>query len=373
MDAGTEFVRHAGVDIDTSSAARVLQLCSDAPFTGSMVSEEPSAQFRSIQEIARTILHVGLRYLGLDTATLIEITTDSLVVVAQRSEQDELSVPALGLAERSTVAIHDARSSISRGAAKLRASGVVAYTGTPIHVHGHVAGILEFTGRERHEPFSTSDLDMVANLGRWIESELAQTPFTTESQGPPSYTVSRAPTLPTPVEVRFTRHSGTPTSVPGDSEEAELEPGNSCDVVNACGAAIDEVESYALAKGVRLSCEVDARADSVRVDKEHMKEMLGTLLRSSIQLAGEQGNAGLEVSLDETSATLSFAVWNDVDQNEIAPPRSAVRPRSQLTAGLSLVHALSALHGGTLAVESTPRSNRFLVTLPHRANLAPIG
>lgn len=361
------------MDIDNSSAARVLQLCSEAP---DIDSEEPSALFRSVQEIARTILHVGLRYLGLDTATLIELTTDSLVVVAQRSEKEEIVVPALGLAQRSTVAIHDARSSISRGAAKLRSNGIVSYTGTPIHVYGHVAGILEFTGRERHEPFSTSDLDMVANLGRWIESELGQTPFTTESQGPPSYTVSRAPTLPTPCEVRFTVPGGRPsvtTSGPADGLEADLEPGKSCDVVNACGDAIDEVESYAISKGVRLSVAVDARADSVCVDKEHMKEMLGTLLRSSIQLAGEQGAAGLEVSLDETRATLSFAVWNDVDLNEAPPPRSAVRPRSQLTAGLSLVHALSALHGGTLAVESTPRSNRFLVTLPHRMSFAQVG
>lgn len=342
-----------------------------------MDSEEPSALFRSVQEIARTILHVGLRYLGLDTATLIEITTDSLVIVAQRSENEELAVPALALAQRSTVAIHDARSSISRGAAKLRLNGVVSYTGTPIHVHGHVAGILEFTGRDRHEPFSTSDLDMVANLGRWIESELGQTAFTTESQGPPSYTVSRAPTLPTPVDVRFTipggRPSANPTTAPGDGQDPGLEPGRSCDVVNACGDAIDEVESYAMAKGVRLSVAVDARASTVGVDKEHMKEMLGTLLRSSIQLAGEQGKAGLEVSLDETRATLSFAVWNDVDVGEPPPPHSAVRPRSQLTAGLSLVHALSALHGGTLAVESTPRSNRFLVTLPHRLGFAQVG
>jgi signal transduction histidine kinase/CheY-like chemotaxis protein len=368
-----------------------------------------------------TVLHLGLRYFGMEVATFSEARNDTLIVHARRTEEDE-PPPSLigppGIAIRELVAIHDTCASQSSHARRLIELGDAAYVGAPIVVDGKTVAVVEFTSRKPRAAFGEGDVEMIGSLARWLESELVQATLL-ESARPPRHRGSKGPAflasmskeLRTPIssliglskalkaenmgpltdEQRRTmeavHESGRHLmSLVNDilelakieSGEMTLEMGR-CDVRKVCEAALKETKDQADAKGVRIVSAFDPRADFVRGDELRLLQILATTLATSIRRSPKGARIGFEVIVDARREAIRFDVsdegpsLSDDELRRVFSPFSeadAALPQHSagLGVGISLVHKLAALHGGGFAVEQREVGHRFSVALPSRAS-----
>lgn len=400
-----------------------LEVHSVAPRARSLVPADRASQVLregAIRETMNTVLHLGLRYFGMEVATFSEARNDTLIVHARRTEEDE-PPPSLigppGIAIRELVAIHDTSASQSSHARRLIELGDAAYVGAPIVVDGRSVAVLELTSRKPRSVFSEGDVEMIGSLARWLESELVQATLL-ESARPPRHRASKGPAflasmskeLRTPItsliglskalkaenmgpltdEQRRTmeavHESGRHLmSLVNDILElAKIESGQMtlevgrCDVRKVCEAALRQTQEQADAKGVRIISAFDPRADFVRGDEPRMLQIVATMLATSIRRSPKGARIGFEVIVDARREAIRFDVSDEgpsLSDDELrrvfSPFSEADTALSQHSAGLgvgiSLVHKLAALHGGGFAVERREAGHRFSVALPSRA------
>jgi signal transduction histidine kinase len=412
---GTAFARASGVNLEVHSVS---------PRPRSLVPADRASQVLrdgAIRETMNTVLHLGLRYFGLEVATFSEARNDTLIVHARRTEEDE-PPPSLigppGIAVRDIVAIHDTSASHSAHVRRLLELGDASYVGAPIVVDGRTVAVVEFTSRKPRAFFNEGDVEMIGSLARWLESELVQATLL-ESARPPRHRGSRSPAFlasmskelrspissliglskalkaenmgPLTAEQRRTmeavHESGRHLmSLVNDilalarieSGEMTLEMGR-CDLRKVCDAALQETKEQADAKGVRVVAAFDPRADFVRGDEPRMLQIVSTMLATSIRRSPAGGRVGFEVLVDAEREAIRFDVsdegttLSDDEMRSIFAPFSEAdaalsQPSAGLGIGISLAHKLAAMHGGGFAVERREVGHRFSVAMPSRVS-----
>ncbi|NTU81441.1 MAG: response regulator [Chloroflexales bacterium] len=143
-----------------------------------------------------------------------------------------------------------------------------------------------------------------------------------------------------------------------------------------CQQSRQLVAERATRKGIGLTTTLDAQATSIQADALRLKQILVNLLTNAVKFTPEGGQVGLEVQGSPEQHAVTFTVWDTgigiapEDQGRLFQPfvqlDSALnRERTGTGLGLALVLRLTELHGGSVALESSPGAgSRFSVTLP---------
>ncbi|NTU79840.1 MAG: response regulator [Chloroflexales bacterium] len=169
---------------------------------------------------------------------------------------------------------------------------------------------------------------------------------------------------------------------------AKLEAGKlelhyaSVQVAPLCQAALRILTPAAHTKQISLSIQLDPAVSSLRVDAQRLTQILVKLLANAVKFTPAQGQLGLEVVRDAAQGHLTFTVWDtgigiaQADLERLFQPfvqgdGSLTRQYGGTGLGLSLVARMTALHGGSVGVESTVGvGSRFWVRLPWEADPA---
>jgi PAS domain S-box-containing protein len=142
-------------------------------------------------------------------------------------------------------------------------------------------------------------------------------------------------------------------------------------------AAVDAVRPTAEAKGLALTCDVQA-AGSVLGDPDRLQQVLWNLLANAIKFTPAGGRVHLAVVREVASAVISVTDSGDGMPPELVPfvfdrftqgDGSVTRMHGGLGLGLSIVRHIVELHGGQVQASSggPGRGSRFSVQLPLRA------
>jgi signal transduction histidine kinase/ActR/RegA family two-component response regulator len=366
----------ASLSLSQRDVSLDLQLVSKPPASRA----EQALHDAPLRETIDTVLHLGLRYFGLEVATFSEVSGDSLVVHSQKSDAEVGRVVGPpGLAGKGVIAIHDASDGGDEASRRLRALGQAAYIGAPLVFAGKTLGLLELCAREARFPYVQSDLDMIASLAHWLESELGQA------------VAERRDSLRAVAKLDVdTRSSGryVLSAVNDileieriDAGKVELAPSR-CAVGAPAHAALDAIAAQAARKNVRLFSAIDSSAGEVSVDRERFTHVVTTLLSIAVRNSRPLGHVGIDVVADDKTQTISYSVWDDgpaLDATDYAAMLSPVadvdalasQPDAGLGVGLSLVYRIADLHHGSLTVAAPRFGNRFTITIPSQRTLPP--
>ncbi|NTU82853.1 MAG: PAS domain-containing protein [Chloroflexales bacterium] len=173
---------------------------------------------------------------------------------------------------------------------------------------------------------------------------------------------------------------------------AQLEAGKApldaqpVDVDTLCRAALQFVQAPAQAKGIKLLRTVAVGVEGLRADARRLTQILVNLLDNAVKFTPQGGTVGLEVTGDGGQAHIQFVVWDtgigiaEADFARLFQPFTQVdgrlsRQYGGIGLGLTLVHRLVDLHGGSISLASTPgQGSRFTVSLPWASadNVAPL-
>jgi signal transduction histidine kinase len=125
---------------------------------------------------------------------------------------------------------------------------------------------------------------------------------------------------------------------------------------------------FATARGATL---VLAGADSLRtrIDADKLRQIAQNLLRNALEAVASGGRVTVAVEADREHVRLT--IEDDGPGIPAAIRRRIYEPffttkETGTGLGLSIVHGLVAVHGGTLAFDSSPQGTRFEVLLPRR-------
>jgi signal transduction histidine kinase len=109
---------------------------------------------------------------------------------------------------------------------------------------------------------------------------------------------------------------------------------------------------------------------SARVDLQKLEQIIRHLVHNGIEAVTTGGRVTVTVSGDDDHIYLAIeddgAGIPEAVQRRIYEPFFTTKQAST-GLGLSVVHGLVTLHGGTITIDSTGRGTRFDVTLPRRA------
>lgn len=400
----------------------LLEVHSLSPRSPSLVPADRASQVLrdgAIREPMNTVLHLGLRYFGMEVATFSEAAGDALIVHGRKTEEDE-PPPSLigppGVVTRDVVAVSDATASTSVHARRLRVLGDGSYIGSPIVIDGRTVAVLEFTSRKTRSSFGDGDVEMITSLARWLESELVQATLAESAKMPraranqsPQFIASMSKELRSPISsllglsramkqenlgpltedqkraLDAVHESGRHLlSIVNDILElAKIESGElslavtNCDVQRVCLAAMDAVKEQAERKGVKIVAAFDSKAVTVRADEQRIGQMISTMLANAVRLSPEKTRIGFEVFADAENDAIRFDVSDqgtpisDEDFTKIFSPFAEAdatlsQPCAGIGVGISLVHRLADLHGGGLTAERREAGNRFSVGIPNR-------
>lgn len=137
------------------------------------------------------------------------------------------------------------------------------------------------------------------------------------------------------------------------------------DVVAIARAVVADEGPLASAIGARM--ELIGTAAFGQVDRAKIHQVLHSLVRNSLEAIAPGGR--IAVTVDETDSSLRICVEDDgpgipddVQQRMFEPFFSTKESGTGL--GMSIVHSTVTLHGGTIAVTSSPGTTRVDITLP---------
>jgi len=155
--------------------------------------------------------------------------------------------------------------------------------------------------------------------------------------------------------------------------ELELGP---VPVNEVCRATLRGAAADARTKDITLSLTVADGASILWADEGRLQQILGNLLDNAVKFTPEGGRVGLDVTADSAEQVIRFTIWD----TGIGIPGEAMdrlfQPFGQLDSsstreyegtglGLSLVYRLTAMHGGSVSLESDMGAgSRFTVALP---------
>lgn len=160
-----------------------------------------------------------------------------------------------------------------------------------------------------------------------------------------------------------------------DSGKVQLEIGP-VSVHMLCEDCVQMVQDAAQAKDLTLSVKIDPSVAILYADGRRLMQILLNLLNNAIKFTPDKGSVKLVVEGDSGHKQIMFIIQDTgIGIEEMDIPR-LFEPFVQLDSrlarhyqgvglGLTLVHRLVKLHGGTVSVESDPGvGSRFLVVLP---------
>ncbi|GAB4434505.1 MAG: hypothetical protein Kow0031_16250 [Anaerolineae bacterium] len=162
----------------------------------------------------------------------------------------------------------------------------------------------------------------------------------------------------------------------------DLQP-DSVLVEQLCQASLLFVKQTAHKKGIKVSSSFDGRVKFITADERRLKQILVNLLSNAVKFTPEGGAIGLEVQGDDARQAVAFTVWDtgigipndklaDLFQPFVQLDSKLSRRYAGTGLGLALVQRMVEMHGGSVAVESTPdEGSRFTVWLPWHAQPEP--
>ncbi len=167
-----------------------------------------------------------------------------------------------------------------------------------------------------------------------------------------------------------------------ESGHLELNP-ETVNIRDFCESCLLFVRTQAIQKDIEVVFEHAACIAQFSADPKRLKQILVNLLTNAVKFTPQGGRIGLTVIAAEGGDTVKFTVWDT--GIGIAPANKAklFRAFSQIDSSLSrgqegtglglvLVAKLVELHGGSVALESSPgKGSRFTVTLPRISASAP--
>jgi len=145
---------------------------------------------------------------------------------------------------------------------------------------------------------------------------------------------------------------------------------------DVCRSSLRMVKQIAEKKHQQVALVLEPSALIVQADARRLKQILVNLLSNAVKFTPEHGELGLQVAADVATHSVHFTVWDkgigiaQEQQAKIFQPfiqldSGLARQFSGTGLGLALVRRLTELHGGSVAVFSTPGDgSRFVVTLP---------
>ena len=149
---------------------------------------------------------------------------------------------------------------------------------------------------------------------------------------------------------------------------------NEVAINTVCQAALHLVEPMANKKQLQLTMHLDPVVTTLWADERRLKQILVNLLSNAIKFTPAGGRVGLDVTGD--AEIIQWAVWDSGIGIAEEAMAQLFEPFVQLDSGmareyegaglgLSLVHQMVELHGGSVSVESTVGAgSRFTVSLP---------
>ena len=147
-------------------------------------------------------------------------------------------------------------------------------------------------------------------------------------------------------------------------------------VDKVCDASLRMIKQPAQQKHLRVSLTMESDLGLVLADERRLKQMLVNLLGNAVKFTPENGQVGLQVSVNDTTDSIRFTVWDTGIGIEPDKLKLLFQPFTQIDSslsrqysgtglGLSLVRQLAELHGGSVGVESEPnKGSRFYFDLP---------
>ena len=147
-------------------------------------------------------------------------------------------------------------------------------------------------------------------------------------------------------------------------------------VADVCQASLQFVKQTALEKQIKLHVDLDKLVISMIADERRLVQILINLLSNAVKFTPAGGEIGLGVEGDAELGLVYFVVWDSgigipsEAQARLFQPFEQLdgklsRPYEGTGLGLSLVSQLTAMHGGTVSLESVVgQGSRFTVALP---------
>jgi PAS domain S-box-containing protein len=155
--------------------------------------------------------------------------------------------------------------------------------------------------------------------------------------------------------------------------ELQIEP---CLLSDICNASLQLIKGMAQKKNQQVHFSSVAEGTLLRADARRLKQMLLNLLSNAVKFTPEAGTIGLDVKANPLEGRIELTVWDTgigISANNIKRlfkpfvqlDSSLTRQHSGTGLGLSLVHRMAELHGGSLLIESTlNEGSRFTILLP---------
>ena len=149
-----------------------------------------------------------------------------------------------------------------------------------------------------------------------------------------------------------------------------------------CQASLTMIRELAFAKHQKVSCVITPDNLVLMADARRLKQILVNLLSNAVKFTPPRAGWAWRWPAMPNARSYAFEVWDEgigiaaEDLGRLFKPfvqldTRLTREQTGTGLGLSLVLRLAELHGGSVAVESTPGAgSRFSVTLPWRASTA---
>jgi PAS domain S-box-containing protein len=163
-----------------------------------------------------------------------------------------------------------------------------------------------------------------------------------------------------------------------ESGKLELNP-EAVNVQEFCESCLLFVRTQAAQKNIGIEFDNDEHLVEFAADPKRLKQILVNLLTNAVKFTPEGGKIGLKLSAPAAGEVIQFTVWDTGIGISKENERLLFRAFSQIDSGLTraqegtglglvLVAKLVELHGGSVALESTPgMGSRFIVKLPQVA------
>ena len=149
----------------------------------------------------------------------------------------------------------------------------------------------------------------------------------------------------------------------------------SVDLIQIVDSAIDSIRPAADAKGIRLQTMLDPSAGPITGDSDRLQQVVWNLLTNAIKFTPKGGriqiklhrvDSHVEVVVTDSGIGISKDFLPHVFDRFRQADASTTRIHGGLGLGLSIVHQLVALHGGTVNVQSEGEGKgaTFTISLP---------
>lgn len=160
-----------------------------------------------------------------------------------------------------------------------------------------------------------------------------------------------------------------------EAGKVELEIG-AASIGSVCQSSLWLIKQIAHKQGLKVVSNVDNSLTEIRVDARRLKQILLNLLSNAVKFTPEGGEMGLDAKIDVDGWAVRFVVWDKGIGIPSETMGGLFTPFVQLDSslsrkyegtglGLALAHRLTALHGGSVKLESEDgKGCRFTVSLP---------